>query len=307
MGLFSLFKKQPEKAADPAALQAKGDFAGLSKLYFQMGKDALAQGDQDRARMWLGRGQAFTDASDKIYEKVGDAVIDEASDLLSELEEAPLLVNEVTQRVEEEFETLSGSQRWQWATLTFCRLQKLLEAAGALSGCEPLADTGAVIDALFAHFYSGASDEAWGRVEAYNDFLFQWADSPAYFDPRQEIPVSGGAPFQLLDLNGEIVPTELNLYMDILVNGRLSARQMEGTAPQAVLDSLNVNDYSGMARCALLSGYYLRTCGGKLDDMPQVQAEIARIWDDLEFVRTEPDREAVERRAAEYRKLTLPA
>ncbi len=306
MGLFSLFKKQPE-AADPAALQAKGDFVGLSKLYFKMGKDALAQGDQDRARMWLGRSQAFTDASDKIYEKVGDAIIDEASDLLSELEDAPLLVNKVTRRAEEEFETLSGAQRWQWATLTFCRLQKLLEAAGSLRGCEPLRDTGAVIDALFARFYSGSSEEGWDRVEAYNDFLFQWADSPAYFDPRQELPVSGGAPLQLLDLNGEMVPTELNLYMDIIVSGKLSERQMEGKAPQEVLDSLNVNDYSGMVRCALLSGYYLRTRGGRLDDMPQVRSEVARIWDDLEFVRAEPDREAVERRAAEYRKLTLPA
>lgn len=307
MGLFGLFKKQPEKAADPAALQAKGDFAGLSKLYFQMGKDALAQGDQDRARMWLGRSQAFTDASGEIYEKVGEAIIDEAADLLSELEDAPLLVNEVTRRVEEEFETLSGVQRWQWSTLTFCRLQKLLEAAGALRGCEPLRETGAVIDALFAHFYSGTSDEAWDRVKAYSSFLFQWADSPAYFDPRQEIPVPGGAPLQLLDLNGEIVPTELCLYMDIMVSGRLSARQTEGTAPQKVLDSLDVNDYSGMVRCALLSGYYLRTHGGKLDGMPQVQAEVARIWDDLEFVRTGPDREAVECRAAEYRRLALPA
>ena len=36
--------------------------------------------------------------------------------------------------------------------------------------------------------------------------------------------------------------------------------------------------------CALLSGYYLRTVGEDLSALPQIQAETARIWDDLAFL-----------------------
>lgn len=304
MGLFDRFKKQ-EGPADLDVLQAKNDWAGLARAYFSIGKDALDKGDPDRARLWLGRCQALTDSSDSIYGAVGGRIIGQCSDLLCQLEDAPLLGNRVVERIEDEFSTLDGTGKRLWGLLTLCRLERLLSAAGSLPGCEMLEHTGEVIDALLTHVYGEVDSDAWETLEEYNDFFTEFGETPAYYDLRQQLPVPAGSPFQLLDFNGEILPTELNLYLDVIVNGDLSPAEMEGLAPRAVLDALDLNDQSGLIRCALLSDYWLRTREGKLEDISQVKAEEERIWDDLSFLRGNPDEASVRSRARQYRQLEL--
>lgn len=303
MGFFDRFRKQ--EAASLEELQAKGYWVDLVRAYFAKGKECLARGDRERADLWLSRAQAICDSDDGIYEKVGGKLIDQCSDLLGELED-DLFGTQVVERVEAEYSTLSGARKRLWGLLTLCRLERLLTAVGDFPGCAPLKDTGEAIDALLDHYYGEAGEVAWARLEEYNDFIAGWCDSPAILDERAALPAPAGA-FRLPDLNGEIVPTELSLYLDVVVSGDLSREEIRGLDDPQVLDRLDLNDQSGMIRCGLLTHYWLRVQDGPLEAVPQVRAEVARIWDDLAFLRTGPDEKALRARAAEYRKLDILA
>ena len=305
MGFFDRFRKQEAPAASLEELQAKGYWVDLVRAYFAKGKECLAQGDRERADLWLSRAQAICDSDDGIYEKVGGKLIDECSDLLGELEDG-LFGTQVVGRVEAEYSTLSGARKRLWGLLTLCRLEKLLTAVGDFPGCAPLKDTGEAIDALLDHYYGEAGEIAWARLEEYNDFIAGWCDSPAILDERTALPAPAGA-FRLPDLGGEIVPTELSLYLDVVVSGDLSRGEVRGLDDPQVLDRLDLNDQSGMIRCGLLTHYWLRVQDGPLETVPQVRAEVARIWDDLAFLRTGPGEKALRARAAEYRRLDILA
>jgi len=304
MGLFDRFKKGAAFGdADLEALQSKGDWPGLARAYFARGKDCLAKGDRDRAKLWLGRSQAISESDDAIYEAVGDKQIDQCSELLGQLEEETYS-DGVARRVEEKYAALTGSQKRLWGLLTLCRLERVLAAAGSVPGCVPLRDTGRVIDALLDHYYGEAGEEAWELLEGYNDFISGWGDMPAYLDARSTFFVSGEE-FQLLDFQGEILPVELGLYLDVVVSGELSPEETEGLDSPEVLNALDLNDQSGLVRCGLLTDHYLRTRQGSIGDIPQVRAEEERIWDDLEFLLQDPDEGAVRERVEEYRRLNI--
>jgi len=305
MGFFDRFKKQDVPAAGVEELQERGDWAGLARAYFAKGKEYLAQGDKERSDLWLGRAQAICDSNDKVYEKLGDRFAGECADLRGELEGGLFGIG-VAERIEAEYETLGGAQKRLWGLLTLCRLEKLLTAAGNIPGCEDLKDTGAVIDALLDHYYGEADAAAWDKLENYNEFAMAWGDLPAYLDARSVLPAPAGE-FQLFDLNGEIVPTEVGLYLDVVVSGDLSPEETQDLDAPKVLDALDLNDQSGLVRCGLLTHYWLRVQDGPLDAVPQVKAEAARIWDDLAFLRTAPDEAAVRARAAQYRALDILA
>ena len=267
MGFFDRFRKQ--EAASLEELQAKGYWVDLVRAYFAKGKECLARGDRERADLWLSRAQAICDSDDGIYEKVGGKLIDQCSDLLGELED-DLFGTQVVERVEAEYSTLSGARKRLWGLLTLCRLERLLTAVGDFPGCAPLKDTGEAIDALLDHYYGEAGEVAWARLEEYNDFIAGWCDSPAILDERAALPAPAGAfreggpagragaapagAFRLPDLGGEIVPTELSLYLDVVVSGDLSREEIRGLDDPQVLDRLDLNDQSGMVRCGCPPG-----------------------------------------------------
>ena len=60
-----------------------------------------------------------------------------------------------------------------------------------------------------------------------------------------------------------------------------------------------------MIPCALLPDYWQRTVGGDIRNIPQVKAELGRIWDDCEFVRSGPTWGAVAERIETYKALDI--
>ena len=62
---------------------------------------------------------------------------------------------------------------------------------------------------------------------------------------------------------------------------------------------------SSMVGCTLLPDYYVRTGAGKLEDVPQIKAELERIWDDYEFVCSQITWQAVAQRLDGYRTLDI--
>ena len=62
---------------------------------------------------------------------------------------------------------------------------------------------------------------------------------------------------------------------------------------------------SGIVGCALLPDYYVRTGADRLEDVPQIKAELQRIWSDYDFVRSGLTWAEVGKRIADYKRLDI--
>ena len=119
--------------------------------------------------------------------------------------------------------------------------------------------------------------------------LAELADLDCFF-AGGEVPCGAGAPLQVFDLNGLAMLLNIEAFFD----GHLHT-----------LAGDPVKDQGEMIPCALVPDYWTRTVGGDLRQIPQVKAELDRIWADLEFVRSGPTWGAVAQRAADYKTLDV--
>ncbi|MDE6518202.1 MAG: hypothetical protein K2L18_10215, partial [Acetatifactor sp.] len=62
---------------------------------------------------------------------------------------------------------------------------------------------------------------------------------------------------------------------------------------------------TGIIAEALLPDYYVRTGAGKLEEVPQIQAELSRMWGDYRFVCSDMTWELVRQKVEEYKKLDI--
>ncbi len=72
--------------------QKKRDWAGLVKVYYELGVSAMDGGDLNHAQLWLHRADTIYSADDTTYEKVGDKLTDDCSDRIGTLEDEEGLV-----------------------------------------------------------------------------------------------------------------------------------------------------------------------------------------------------------------------
>ena len=89
---------------------------------------------------------------------------------------------------------------------------------------------------------------------------------------------------------------ELNGYLDNHL--RLLAALSQGAEELPAAES-------GVVACALLPDYYVRTGAGRPEEVPQLQAELARIWSDCDFVRAGITWDQVARRVEMYKTLDI--
>jgi len=295
---FSLFGKKnvsPEERL--AESQKKRDWAGVARAYYDLGTAAMDAGDLNRAVLWLHRADTVYSADDKVYGKVGEALADDCSERIGKLEEAPLLYNDVPAQVEEKAEALGDAQLRAWGLLSAARLVRLGERLGALPGCGVLGSLGWAVDMVLRSFQSAPSQEEYQRLMDVCNKLYELGDSEAFY-AGGEIEVPGGAPFQVFDLNGMMgAHLELNGYLDNHLR-LLSALSRQQEPPAAE---------SGAVCCALLPDYYVRAGAGRPEDVPQLKAELERIWSDYEFVSSGPAWEQVSRRVEQYKQIDILA
>ena len=127
--------------------------------------------------------------------------------------------------------------------------------------------------------------------------LYELNGKKIYYTGQIEVP--GKAPFQLFDLNGMFgVEQELNGFLDSHLRLLAALSQGAEELPQAE---------SSIVACALLPDYYVRTGARDLNEVPQIKAELERIWSDYEFVRSGVTWEGVEKRIADYKQLDILA
>ena len=171
------------------------------------------------------------------------------------------------------------------------------------SPCAPLSEISWVIDWLQT---LDATDENLERFEAFYEFLQNWNVSEAYVDTRQHVRVPGRPAFLTIDF-------ELDQVCDLIYEYLRSIRASVATPDLREADyfrKLNgiILDPVGgpfVVRAALLTGYWLRTYTGRIQDLPQVMAELNCIQDDFRFLMGNPTAGAIQERIARYRNWDL--
>lgn len=293
--MFHLFSK---KIGSPEECQQKRDWAGLAKAYYQLGTEAMEAGKLNQAQLWLNRADTIYSADDAIYKKVGEKMMDDCSDRIGQLEEEPLFYNEVPARVSELVESLEEVQVRAWGLLSLARLVKLGERLAELPGCEVFGRLGWIVDAVLGSLQERPVEDIINGMSDLCGMFYELGDSAEFWGMGSEIAVPGGAPFQVFDLNGLMgVHLEIDAYLDGNVKMIYALSQGEETpVPE-----------TGIIVGALLPDYYVRTGADRLEDVPQIKAELERIWSDYEFVRTDMTWEKVRERVEAYKKLDILA
>ena len=297
--MFGLFGKKEAAAPEErlANLQSKKDWAGLVKAYYELGTAAMEQGDLNHAQLWLHRADTIYSASDAVYEKVGDKLIDDCSDRIGALEEEDgLFYNAALVEIEEKSGELLPKLR-AWGLLSVARLVKLGERLSRLPGCEVLGELGWAVDMMAGCFQAPPSQEAYQHLMDICNALYELNGKPIYYTGEIEVP--GKAPFQVFDLNGMFgVEQELNGYIDSHLRFVAALSQGAEELPNAE---------SSIVACALLPDYYVRTGAEDLSQVPQIKAELARIWSDFELVRDRFTWEETAKKISEYKQLDILA
>lgn len=273
-----------------AKAQEKKDLPAMAKIYYDMGVHCMKNDDPNHARMYLSRSDSIFSSDDDVYDKVKKSVRDDCSERLGELEDLPLLTNEIPQQIEEQAESLSDVQIRIWGLMTMARLVQLGKRLSDLPGCEVLGDLDEAVDIILRSFREQILESDFQFLTDVCDELYDLGDDE--FSGQVEIP--NAAPFQVFDLDGLLVPTELNLYFD-------SHLRLLSEGPD------NSSAETGLIPCALLPDYYLRTCKEELAKLPQIKQEVERIQADYEFICSEITWEEIAQRIAEYKNLDILA
>lgn len=289
--MFNLFKKKvdasPEERA--AACAGRKDYAGLAKAYYDMGRAAQETGDQGRAMVWFSRADTVYSARDDVYDKVGEKITEDCSDRIGALEEAPLLVNQIEEEITDRIPGMDDAQVRVWSLLALARFVPVANRLGALPGCGVLAKLEKCLDLSVQSFQNPITPEEFDFIGGVCDELSQFSDAPEFF-AGGEVPCPAGAPLEVFDLNG----LTMLLNMEAFFGGHLHS-----------LAGDPVKDQGEMIPCALLPDYWTRAVGGDIRQIPQVKAELGRIWDDYEFVCSGPAWGAVAQRVEEYKALDI--
>ena len=182
--------------------------------------------------------------------------------------------------------------------MSLARLVSLGERLSVLPGCEVFGRLGWAVDTAFRSLQGPPSQEEFDELRDLCGALYELGDDPAFWGLGSEISIPGGAPFQVFDLNGlQGVHLEIDAFLDgILQMVCALSRDEEIPAPE-----------TGIITGALLPDYYVRTNAGRLEEVPQIKAELERIWSDYEFVSSDITWEMTGERIAEYKKLDVLA
>lgn len=282
-----------ELAADLTVAQKSKNFVKIAKLYYELGAGYYRQGNKEKAWLYLNRFDTLSGSQDDICKKIPEAMMDQASDWIEELEESDLYLNELMNWAEEEAEQLDVIQKAKWNLLTLARFEKLFLQLSRLPGFDLLSQYGRVVEILAKAVYEPVEQEEYEIVLQFVQDFYPFTDSAALADVSNRIPIAGGADFEAYDLQGSC--TLLNMYTlldDILQY--VEQRRNMGEIETDLLSNV------------LLADYYIRTHEESLREIPAVGAEVKRIQADLEFVKGNPVRSEFMERMRQHRAIMIP-
>ena len=159
--MFGLFGKKKAQSPEEQlnSCQAKRDWPGLSRAYYDLGVASMEEGNLEKAVLWLHRADTIYSAMDNVYEKLGEAITDDCSDRIGTLEDSALIYNDFPELVNVKADGLSEIQVRIWGLLSLARLVKLCDRLSAAPGCEALGKLGWAVDVVFKTFQEPPTEE----------------------------------------------------------------------------------------------------------------------------------------------------
>ena len=140
--------------------QEREDLPALAKIYYDMGVHCMKNGDPNRAMLYLSRSDTIFSSNDDVYDQVRESVREDCSKRIGELEEMPLLTNQIPEQVEETAALLLDDiQTRLWGLLTLARLTKVGQRLCGLPGCEILGELGRITDLILQSFQQPITQE----------------------------------------------------------------------------------------------------------------------------------------------------
>lgn len=281
-----------------AECRKKQDWAGLAKIYYQLGVEAMEAGNLNRAQLWLTRADTIYSSDDDIYKKVGEKLMDDCSDRIGQLEEEHFFYQDIPAKISEMAEELPDVRVRVWGLLSLARLVKPGERLALLPGCEALGKLGRAVDIALKSFHEPPTEKEFNELKNLCGELYELGDEPDFWGAGSEIALQGRAPFQVFDLNGLMgAHLEIEAYLDAQLKMVCALGQGEEAGPAE----------TGIIAQPLLPDYYVRTQEGSPEENPGIKAELERIWSDYAFVSSDMTWELVSRRVAEYKELDILA
>ena len=273
--------------------QTRKNYVKVANLYYKLAEYYHKEGNVEKWWLYIHRFDNLSSSRDEIYDKISEKLMDTASDWIGEIEEMEdFLPNELMSWAEDEAEELDMIQRVKWNLLTMARFEKLFTELSTLPDLALLSQFGTVVDCMVKAVYEPIGEE-YGQLLGFVKEFYPFIDSEAMADASNHIPITGGADFEVYDLqNGEAM---LNMYM--LMDDILQYAEERRAMGEIGMD---------LVTNVLQADYYIRTHDEPLREIPAVQAEIKRIQEDLEFVKGYPDKQEFMERMRQHKELMLP-
>lgn len=292
--MFHIFGKGTDSVEK---CQKNHDWAGLAKCYYQSGVAAMEKGDLNQAQLLLARADTIYSSDNAVYDQVWEKLIDDCSERMGLLENEDMFYNNAPAQIDEMADSLEDSRVRIWGLLSLARLVKLGEKLSVLPGCESLGKLGWAVDTVLKTFQEAPTEEEFNGLQDLCDALYELGDSPDFWGTGSQIDVPDGAPFQIFDLNGMM---GVHLEIEAYLNGHLGmmcalSDDEEPPAPE-----------TGIITGALLPDYYVRTdAGSRLEEIPQIRAELERIQSDYNFVCSDITWELIGQKVEAYKRLDI--
>ena len=283
------------KGQQASVYEAKMDLAGLSQAYYEMGKEYEEKGDLSRSRLYLERACTLYSNFDQVYDAC-QSFMDDCDERIGDLEEADILTNEVLWQVEERAEELTNAQKYLWGMMSLARFQGIFQHLADCENCRILGELSRVLDLLYRTVGQKSVQEDLDYSLSFITRFYDFCDSEDFVNTRNQVELDQGTTLQLFDLNGNSTVTCLHLFVDKFISVLQAGFETVEENEEAEVDFIP---------CTLMADYYLRNFEEDLRQIPQVQAELERIWSDYEFVRDGASVADVIHRIEKYRRMDI--
>ncbi len=273
-----------------AAWEEKAELTETAETCYRRGKEYLRKGDLERARLYLDRASTLYSNFEQVFDE-SEVLMEDCDEQIGALEEEDLLYNELLEQVTEKAEEFSNVQNYLWVLLSFSRFQAIFDRLSVCPECDILGELKRVLDIFIQGFRRELTEE---EQEYLQDFIlrfYDFGDSEAFADTTNQAAVTDGTALQVFDLNGNSAITCSHIFLDKCIYAFCNGFEAAEDAETDLIPAL------------LLEDYYLRTSEGDIRENLQVKEEISRIWDDYEFLESEPELQAVVERMESYRKM----
>jgi len=272
--------------------QINNDLSKLAETYYNMGVNCMKRDDYNRAMVYLCRSDTTFSSRDDIYENVSEEIKEDCSKRIGELENMPLLTNQIIEYIDYLAGYLDDTQIRLWGLMTMARLVKVFNRLSVLPGCEVLGRLDKVVDLVLRSMREPIMQSEFQFIYDICNQLYELEGSKNFSNMIRQVEIPGSYPIQVFDLNGLLVLTELNIYLDAHL--RMLNQKQDESMPE-----------TGLIPCALLPDYYLLTDKGILNENLNIQKEIERIQSDFDFICSSVDWNDISERVLKYKDLDI--